>query len=390
MKPSGKIAAALAVAILLGGGALLLQQSSSSVKPIKLTARDMEIIVSELLPEGELERVASDPAQKKALVKNLKTLLALAQAAEQEGYAQRADLKSQIALQADLALREIYEKKNPGARASEEEVKAFHQSNPNAFEDFLKDNPSFQAQAQGPQREGMKRWYGETRVIADRARKEGLDKGDAARLLALIARSQVLAQAYADDLRENSDKLVSDADIEQYYRSNQSQFEQVRARHILIRAEADQEEDASKQGPKSDRKAKREEARKRAESLLARIRAGEDFAKLASEFSEDPGSKSKGGDLDYFSRGQMVPEFEAAAFALKPGEVSQLVETQFGFHIIKVEDKRIAPLDESTKRQIIAALRQKKFQEQLDQIVARAKVEIDENFNVSPKKKEAK
>jgi hypothetical protein len=389
MKPSNKVAVAVAVAILLGGGALLLQQSSSSVEPIKLTARDMEIIVSELLSERELERMASDPERKKALIKNLRTLLALAQAAEQEGYAQRADLRSQIALQSDLALREIYEKNNPGARASEEEIKAFHQSNPNAFEDFLKDNPTFQAQAQGQQREGMKRWYGETRVIADRARKEGLDKGDAARLLALIGRSQVLAQAYADDLRENSDKLVSDADIEQYYRSNQSQFEQVRARHILIRAEADQEDSAGAEAEKK-RAAKREEARKKAESLLARIRAGEDFAKLASEFSEDPGSKSKGGDLDYFSRGQMVPEFEAAAFALKPGEVSQLVETQFGFHIIKVEDRRIAPLDQSTRQQIVAALKQKKFQEQLDQIVARAKVEIDENFNVTPKKKEAK
>jgi peptidyl-prolyl cis-trans isomerase C len=389
MKPSNKVAVAVAVAIVLGGGALLLQQSSSSVEPIKLTARDMEIIVSELLSERELERMASDPERKKALIKNLRTLLALAQAAEQEGYAQRADLRSQIALQSDLALREIYEKNNPGARASEEEIKAFHQSNPNAFEDFLKDNPTFQAQAQGQQREGMKRWYGETRVIADRARKEGLDKGDAARLLALIGRSQVLAQAYADDLRENSDKLVSDADIEQYYRSNQSQFEQVRARHILIRAEADQEDSAGAEAEKK-RAAKREEARKKAESLLARIRAGEDFAKLASEFSEDPGSKSKGGDLDYFSRGQMVPEFEAAAFALKPGEVSQLVETQFGFHIIKVEDRRIAPLDQSTRQQIVAALKQKKFQEQLDQIVARAKVEIDENFNVTPKKKEAK
>jgi foldase protein PrsA len=163
----------------------------------------------------------------------------------------------------------------------------------------------------------------------------------------------------------------------------------VRARHILIRTEAEQGDSTGAEAEKKHA-AKRDEARKRAESILARIRAGEDFAKLASEFSEDPGSKSKGGDLDYFSRGQMVPEFEAAAFALKPGEVSQLVETQFGFHIIKLEEKRIAPLDQSTRQQIIAALRQKKFQEQLDQIVARARVEIDENFNVTPKKKEAK
>jgi parvulin-like peptidyl-prolyl isomerase len=83
-----------------------------------------------------------------------------------------------------------------------------------------------------------------------------------------------------------------------------------------------------------------EQAKQKAESLLAQIKSGADFAKLAQENSDDPGSKDKGGDLGWVKHGQMVPEFEQAAFALKPGEVSGVIKTQFGYHIIKVFDMR--------------------------------------------------
>src|SRR4029434_8797824 len=80
--------------------------------------------------------------------------------------------------------------------------------------------------------------------------------------------------------------------------------------------------------------------RKQAEEVLKEVKSGGAFAALAQKYSEDEGSKATGGDLDYFGRGRMVPEFENVAFTLPPGQVSDLVKSHFGFHIIKVIDKR--------------------------------------------------
>ena len=127
---------------------------------------------------------------------------------------------------------------------------------------------------------------------------------------------------------------ITDADAKKYYDENPSRFEQpemVRASHILL----------STRDPKTGTElseVQKAEKKKEMEGLLKRARAGEDFAKLAQEYSEDPGSKDKGGEYK-FPRGQMVPEFEAAAFALKTNEVSDIVTTQFGYHIIKLSEK---------------------------------------------------
>lgn len=144
---------------------------------------------------------------------------------------------------------------------------------------------------------------------------------------------------------------VTDGDVAEYYELHKDDAfsvpEQVRARHILVKVPPDADADA------------KSAARKQAEDLLAQVKAGGDFAALAKEHSGDPGSAAKGGDLGLFGRGRMTPAFEDAAFALQAGGLSDVVETPFGFHIIKVEEHQSAsvkPLD-AVRDQIADTLR---------------------------------
>jgi len=157
------------------------------------------------------------------------------------------------------------------------------------------------------------------------------------------------------------------ADIEKHYKDNQQQFstpEQVRASHILFKTEGKDEA----------------AVRKEAEAVLARAKAGEDFAKLANQYTEEEVGKTRGGDLDFFGRGQMAKEFEEAAFALKPGQISDIVKTQFGLHIIKTTDHRAAatkPLEE-VKTQIEDQLKWERAQNEAQQLANDLDKQIDD------------
>jgi len=132
---------------------------------------------------------------------------------------------------------------------------------------------------------------------------------------------------------------VDEAQLRQAYNANLDRFrtpERVRVRHILLMTTNKPKEEVEK-------------IRKRAEDLLKQVKAGGDFAALAQKNSEDPGSAAKGGDLDWVVRSQTVPEFEKVAFALKPGQISDIVTTMYGFHILKAEQKeeaRLRPFEE--------------------------------------------
>src|SRR5947209_3360834 len=120
---------------------------------------------------------------------------------------------------------------------------------------------------------------------------------------------------------------VPPADIDRAYNNNIEQYttpEQVRASHILLKTEG--KDDAA--------------VKARAEDVLKQAKAGADFAELAKKYSEDEASAKQGGDLDYFGKGRMVPEFDQAAFSMEPGTISDLVKTQYGYHIIKLVDKK--------------------------------------------------
>jgi peptidyl-prolyl cis-trans isomerase C len=165
---------------------------------------------------------------------------------------------------------------------------------------------------------------------------------------------------------------IPDAELKSYYDSHPDEFkrpERARARHILVKVDA------------SATDADKAAARKKIEGIDAQLKKGGDFEKLAAENSDCPSSKN-GGDLGFFSRGQMVKPFEEAAFALKPGGISPIVETQFGFHIIKLESKEDATTltFDQVKEELQQKLKQTKVRDALksyiESIKNKGKVEI--------------
>jgi len=172
--------------------------------------------------------------------------------------------------------------------------------------------------------------------------------------------SNFIEKKYADKM------TVSDAEAQKFYDDNLEKYfkkpESARASHILIGID-------EKAAPEERKKAK-----EKAEALLKRIKAGEDFAALAKSDSSCP-SASQGGDLGSFSRGQMVAPFEKATFALKKGEVSGVVETQFGYHIIKLTEKQEASAEKfaDVKAKIADFLKREKTQNAVVDLVAKLK-----------------
>jgi parvulin-like peptidyl-prolyl isomerase len=151
--------------------------------------------------------------------------------------------------------------------------------------------------------------------------------------------SQLRLSQFRDSVIAKS-VTVPDSVVQAYY--DQRVSEEIKARHVLIPLGA---------SPTAEEK---EAAHARAEEVLKKARAGDDFEKLSREYSE-PKTAEAGGDLGWFGKGDMVPAFERAAFALKPGEISDVVETRFGYHVIKVEDRRRKTLEEA-KPDIVRAL----------------------------------
>jgi foldase protein PrsA len=194
-------------------------------------------------------------------------------------------------------------------------------------------------------------------------------------------------QLEKDTLFENyknvfeKDVNITESKIMAFFEENKERFkyEQVHAAHILLpklNLEADELEPLEPDAVEKNRVL--------ANDLLTKIENGEDFAKLAKEYSKDPGSKQKGGDLGWFPRGKMLPSFEKAAFAMnKKGEISQVVESQFGFHIIKLlDDKKedYATLDE-VKPMINAKLKEQEFMNNLEELKKNYQiVKVEENM----------
>src|SRR6185312_7524812 len=186
-----------------------------------------------------------------------------------------------------------------------------------------------------------------------------------------FARKKLLMETI---LQSTAKEAMTDAAMHKVYDDavkTMSNEQEVHARHILIRA------------PAGDDKASKE-AEDKIKAIIARLQKGEDFAKVASETTEDPSGKANGGDLGYFTKEQMVPEFADVAFKLDKGQISEPVHTQFGWHVIKVEDKRKkpAPSFDEVKQQIEQYVTRKAQADLVTKLRAEAKIE--KMYTVAP------
>jgi len=193
----------------------------------------------------------------------------------------------------------------------------------------------------------------ENQLFADAAEGAKLGSGPTFDERMQYWRRKALRDTYFDTTIRRS---VQDGDAKKLYDAQLSGLkteEEVRARHILVESEL------------------------QAKEIFEKIGHGGDFAQLAKEFSKDPGTKDEGGDLGYFGRGQMVPQFEEAAFKLKKGDVSLPVQSQFGWHLIKVEDRRERkpPPFDTVKERILASMIHRKAQDVVGQLRGSAKIE---------------
>ncbi len=199
-------------------------------------------------------------------------------------------------------------------------------------------------------------------LVLDQAKKDGIDSSKEVVARLEDVKKRVIVEAFIKKKLE-TDVKISDDEMKKFYEQNKEKFktpEQVRASHILVKSEAD------------------------ANNILAQLKKGASFEDLAKKYSTDA-TAAKGGDLGWFSKGSMVPDFEKAVFSLKEGELSNVVKTPYGFHIIKLTGKRAAGIRsfDEVKDQIKAAIMPSKqqafFQQLKDSLKKGAKISVKED-----------
>jgi parvulin-like peptidyl-prolyl isomerase len=225
----------------------------------------------------------------------------------------------------------------------------------------------------------LKEKYGEFQVARLRGEAAGLNKTKLFELQWRLVQANLVGNEIITKLQETANP--TDEEITAYYKAHPEEFEEYKASHILVSTLQPPTGPDGK--PLSKKPLTEEEALVKAEKLIKELQAGADFAKLAEQHSDDPGSKKQGGDLGYFREGTMVQPFFEGVKALQVGAFSTTpVKTQFGYHIIKLFDKRTKALDEPLRREITEKLRQRKVEAKLDELVSRYGIVVPKDFTI--------
>ena len=381
MNSTKKALIAAAVAVVFAAGLIFWQVKARKVGPVELTADDMTMLAEDTPPQVRA-RLATDDQARKDFALDMRRLLSVAEDAQAHGVDKSPEVKRQLDFQRAQMLSQFYaeEQGENATNITDQEVDDYFNQpvNKYKFDQLLADAKS-QDPTMGEMPEDrlklIKQRVGRIYIAEKRALDQGIDKKPNVRLQLLLQHARFLVQKYAMDNLQAKIK-ANDEEIKRYMESH----------------------------PEADNT---QQYRVKAEEIVKRARAGEDFAKLAQEFGTD-GTKDKGGDLGWFGPGQMDADFEKAAYALKPGEISDVVETSFGFHIIKMEERKTETVEGKPKEMVHArhilirdmsnmgrppqspkekarqAIEKEKGEKLLEEIVNRSHVKVADNYSVKP------